>query len=140
VLRLARADFQTLSEGESGDGRLLGAAPSRAHVHRWGASHSRRHFNGRFRDAPGVAPKLAARVFRFERACRLMADKRSSLAHVAIACGYYGQPHLTRESYALAGCLPRAWIARELPFLQDYELGGRDNESDDFESVHQSFI
>ncbi len=102
--------------------------------------YSRRHFGERFRDAIGVAPKLAARVFRFERACRLIGDKRPSLAHVAIACGYYDQAHLTREWHALAGCSPRAWIARELPFLQDYELGGRNNESDDLESVHQSYV
>lgn len=102
--------------------------------------YSRRHFAERFRDAVGVAPKLAARVFRFERACRLIADKRSSLAHVAVACGYYDQAHLTREWHALAGCSPKVWIARELPFLQDYELGGRDNESDGLESVHQSVV
>jgi hypothetical protein len=48
--------------------------------------------------------------------------------------------HLTREWHALAGCSPKAWIARELPFLQNYELGGGDNESDDLESLHQSFV
>jgi AraC-like DNA-binding protein len=91
--------------------------------------YSRRYFSERFRAMIGVAPKLAARVFRFKRACRLIADNRLSLAHVAIGSGYYDQAHLTREWYALAGCSPKAWITRELPFLQDYELGGRDNES-----------
>lgn len=102
--------------------------------------YGRRHFSERFREAIGIAPKLASRLFRFERACRLIADQRPGLAQVAIACGYYDQAHLTREWYALAGCSPKAWIARELPFLQDYELGGRDNESDGLESVHQSFV
>lgn len=102
--------------------------------------YGRRHFTDRFRDLIGVAPKSAARVFRFKRACRMIADQRPSLAHVAIACGYYDQAHLTREWNALAGCSPREWIARELPFLQDYELGDGDNEPDDFESVHQSFV
>ena len=96
--------------------------------------YSRRHFSERFRDTVGVAPKTAARVFRFERACRLIADKRLGLAHVATECGYYDQAHLTREWYSLAGSSPKAWITRELPFLQDYELGGRDNESHDLES------
>lgn len=96
--------------------------------------YSRRYFSERFRDVIGVAPKLAARVFRFERACRLIADKQLSLAHVAAGCGYCDQAHLTREWNAFAGCSPKAWIARELPFLQDYELGGRDNESHDLES------
>jgi AraC-like DNA-binding protein len=102
--------------------------------------YSRRYFSERFRDAAGVTPKSAARVFRFERARRLIADRQLSLAHVAIACGYCDQAHLTREWYVLAGCSPKAWIARDLPFLQDYELGGRDNESDDLGSVHQSFV
>jgi AraC-like DNA-binding protein len=102
--------------------------------------YSRRHFSERFRDAIGVAPKLAARLFRFEHACRVIADKRPSLAQVAVECSYYDQAHLTREWYALAGCSPKTWIARELPFLQDYELGGRDNECHDLESVHQSFV
>jgi len=102
--------------------------------------YSRRYLGERFRDAIGVAPKLAARVFRFERACRLIADTRASLAHVAVACGYYDQAHLTRDWHALAGCSPKAWIARELPFLQDYELGGRDNGADGPESVHQPVV
>jgi AraC-like DNA-binding protein len=99
--------------------------------------YGRRYFSERFRDTIGVSPKSAARVFRFERACRLIADKQLGLTHVAIECGYYDQAHLTREWSALAGCSPKAWITRELPFLQDYELGGRDNESDDVEAVHR---
>ncbi|MGH9722448.1 MAG: helix-turn-helix domain-containing protein [Bryobacteraceae bacterium] len=101
---------------------------------------SRWRFSGRFRDAIGVTPKTAARVFRFERACQLIKDERPGLAHVAAACGYFDQAHMTREWNALAGCSPRAWISSELPFLQDYELGGRHNESHDLESVHQSFV
>ena len=102
--------------------------------------YSRRHFSERFRDAVGVAPKACARVLRFERACRLIADRRASLAHVALACGYYDQAHLTREWSSLAGCSPGEWIKRELPFLQDYELGGDDNESDDLTSLRQPLI
>lgn len=96
--------------------------------------YSRRHFSERFRDVIGVTPKFAGRVFRFERACRLIADHRLNLAHVAIRCGYYDQAHLTREWFAFAGCSPRTWVARDLPFLQDYELGGSDNEWYDCES------
>jgi AraC-like DNA-binding protein len=103
------------------------------------AGYSRRHFSESFCNAVGVTPKLAGRVFRFERACRL-ANNEGCLAQVALECGYYDQAHLTREWYALAGCSPGRWIARELPFLQDYELGGRDNESDELESLHQSLF
>lgn len=86
---------------------------------------SRRHFVERFRDSLGITPKVAARVFRFERACWLMRH-RVGLADVAAASGYYDQAHLSRESRALAGCAPQAWIAEQLPFLQDYELAGGD--------------
>src|SRR5262245_56424866 len=101
---------------------------------------SRQHFSERFREAIGVTPKSAARVFRFERACRLIKDERRGLAYVAASCGYVDQAHMTREWNALSGCSPRAWISSELPFLQDYEIGGCDNESDEFKSVHQSFV
>jgi len=93
--------------------------------------YSRRYFSERFREAIGIAPKLAARVFRFNRACRLIADNRLDLAQVAVVSGFYDQAHLTRDWYAFAGCSPKAWITRELPFLQDYEIGGRNNTSCD---------
>jgi AraC-like DNA-binding protein len=88
---------------------------------------SRRHFSERFRAELGIAPKTAARVFRFERACRLIKDERPSLADAAVACGYHDQAHMTREWNALAGCTPKTWIARELPIVQDYELAGGDD-------------
>jgi AraC-like DNA-binding protein len=101
--------------------------------------YSRRYFSERFRETIGVAPKLAARVFRFNRACRLIANNRLSLAEVAIGCGYYDQAHLTREWYAFARCSPKAWITRELPFLQDYEIGGNDNTSYDLKSEKSEY-
>lgn len=101
--------------------------------------YSRRHFSGRFRDATGLAPKSISRVFRFERACRFLMARNIGLAEVAAACGYYDQAHLTREWYSLAGCSPKAWIARDLPFIQDYEIGGHDNDPCGRESVHQFF-
>ena len=89
---------------------------------------SRRHFGELFHAEFGVAPKTAARIFRFERACRLMLDGRSSLANVAFACGFHDQAHMTREWNSLAGCAPGAWIANELPNLQDYELTAGDDQ------------
>jgi AraC-like DNA-binding protein len=50
-----------------------------------------------------------------------------SLADVATVCGYFDQAHLTREWHTFAGCSPKAWIARDLPFLQDYEIGDCEN-------------
>jgi AraC-like DNA-binding protein len=88
---------------------------------------SRPHFTERFRSELGLTPKVAARIVRFERACWMIKNARPRLADVAAACGYHDQAHMTREWHALAGCSPRAWIARELPFLQDYELAGSDD-------------
>lgn len=88
-----------------------------------GVGFSRRHFGERFASEFGIAPKAAARVFRFEHACRLFRRCRR-IVDVAMACGFHDQAHMVREWHALAGCTPREWILGELPFLQDYEIGG----------------
>jgi AraC-like DNA-binding protein len=85
---------------------------------------SRRHFGERFTHEFGIAPKAAARVFRFERACRLFLRSPLRVADVAVASGFYDQAHMVREWLALAGCTPREWVLSQLPFLQDYEVGG----------------
>lgn len=83
---------------------------------------SRRHLGERFRREFGLTPKEAARVMRFEAACRLLrAPERPGLADVAARCGYCDQAHLTREWRELAGCTPSRWIVEELPSIQDSE-------------------
>ena len=89
---------------------------------------SRAHFSERFRAEIGITPKTAARIFRFERACRLIKHARLWLADVAAESGYHDQPHMIHEWQSLAGCSPKMWIASELPFLQDYELAGSDDD------------
>jgi AraC-like DNA-binding protein len=88
---------------------------------------SRQHMAGRFRAELGITPKTAARIFRFERACGLISNLRQPLAEVAAACGYADQAHMTRDWNAFTGTSPRAWIANELPFLQDYEISSPDD-------------
>lgn len=85
---------------------------------------SRRHFGERFMREFGIAPKAAARVFRFERACRLFLRSPSRIADIAMASGFHDQAHMVREWHSLAGCTPREWVLGQLPFLQDYEIGG----------------
>jgi AraC-like DNA-binding protein len=85
---------------------------------------SRRHFSERFASEFGIAPKAAARVFRFERACRLFLHSPHCIADVAVASGFHDQAHMVHEWHSLAGCTPRQWVLGELPFLQDYEVGG----------------
>jgi AraC-like DNA-binding protein len=88
---------------------------------------SRQHMADRFRAELGITPKTAARIFRFERACGLISNLRQPLADVAAACGYADQAHMTRDWNAFTGTSPKAWIANELPFLQDYELSRHDD-------------
>lgn len=76
---------------------------------------SRRHLADRFRREVGLAPKAAARVIRFERACdRLRAPDRPSLARVATDSGYVDQAHLSRDFRDLAGLTATA-LARRTP-------------------------
>jgi AraC-like DNA-binding protein len=90
---------------------------------------SRRHLTERFRAELGVTPKTAARILRFEHACRTIMDERPSLADTALSCGYQDQAHMTREWRSLAACTPKKWIARELPFIQDYEIARPDDDA-----------
>lgn len=77
---------------------------------------SERHLAARFRVEIGLAPKAAARVIRFDRARRMIADTPG--AAVAAACGYADQPHLVREFAAFTGLSPGAWLAAEVGNLQ----------------------
>ncbi len=118
---------------------LLDSAPPREVGFAWGriaAGHgrgrvetlatsigwSRRHLTECFRHEVGITPKTLARIVRFEHACSLLRYGPRDLAGVAVTAGYHDQSHMTHEWQALAGCTPKAWIARELPFLQDYEF------------------
>jgi AraC-like DNA-binding protein len=106
--------------------RSLASSHGRLSVHEL-ADHigfSRRHFGERFMSEFGIAPKAAARVFRFERACRLFLRSPRRIADVAVASGFHDQAHMGREWRALADCTPREWIVGQLPFLQDCEIGG----------------
>ncbi len=73
---------------------------------------SRRHLGTRFRAETGLSPKGAARVIRFERACRILRRPGgASLADVAHATGYVDQAHLSRDFRDLAGQTATSWIA-----------------------------
>ena len=61
---------------------------------------SRRHFGERFMSEFGIAPKAAARVFRFEHACRLFLRSPRRIADVAVASGFH---------------LVSWWILRKVP-------------------------
>ncbi|PZG23703.1 AraC family transcriptional regulator [Nonomuraea aridisoli] len=84
---------------------------------------SRRHLGERFRRETGLSPKTAARVIRFERACRLLRSPRPpSLAETAAECGYFDQAHLAREFRDLGGTTATRWLG-EFPSVQDRAAG-----------------
>ena len=101
---------------------------------------SRPHFTSRFRAEFGLGPKTAARIFRFEHACRALKADPRRIAQVAYSCGYHDQAHMTREWHALAGCSPRQWILQEMPFLQDYELSLGDDRDHDADTADLSLV
>jgi AraC-like DNA-binding protein len=72
---------------------------------------SRKRLIESFREQIGVAPKLYARVMRFRRALRLLHEGRQSLAQIALAAGYYDQPHMNLELRELGGIAPSDFLA-----------------------------
>lgn len=70
---------------------------------------------GGFREHVGVLPKTYARLVRFRRVTALLQDGRVPLADVALAAGYYDQPHMTTEFHALSGLTPTAFLAARHP-------------------------
>ena len=64
-----------------------------------------------FREQIGVTPKLYARILRFRRALALVNEGTAPLADVALAAGYYDQPHMNAEFRELGGLAPREFLA-----------------------------
>ena len=61
-----------------------------------------------------MAPKLLARILRFQRAVGLM-EQPLGWAEIALACGYYDQAHLIRDFKQFAGSSPSEFARRRLP-------------------------
>lgn len=72
-----------------------------------------RQLEQRFRQQTGLTPKVAARVFRFGHARRLLAAGLP-MTKVAAECGYYDHAHLCHEFQAMAGLTPTAYSPPEL--------------------------
>jgi AraC-like DNA-binding protein len=62
----------------------------------------------------GVSPKLLCRIVRFQRIFAAWRADPSSLARVALECGYFDQSHLVRDFHDFAGAPPAGFLA-ELP-------------------------
>lgn len=80
---------------------------------------SQRHFGMRFRSELGLAPKVAARVIRFDRSVSLLRRSPARpLGEVALACGYSDQSHMNRDWRALAAVPPTTWLSEAIPNVE----------------------
>jgi transcriptional regulator GlxA family with amidase domain len=91
----------------SSGGRVSVAELARA------ADLSTRQLERRFHERVGFAPKLFARLVRFQRALSLLRAGGASLGEVAAACGYYDQPHLVRDFRRFAHESPARFLRVE---------------------------
>ncbi|MCW2913564.1 MAG: transcriptional activator FtrA [Actinomycetia bacterium] len=116
---LARLDDGPVPAPEVGRAwRLLTAGAGRVTVAELTAEvgWSRKHLINRFKEQIGLSPKVMARVLRFHRAKAMLEHEApTSLAEVALACGYYDQAHLNREFRTLAGFTPTEMLAARVP-------------------------
>ncbi|RWI50252.1 MAG: AraC family transcriptional regulator [Mesorhizobium sp.] len=69
------------------------------------------HFARMFRVSFGMPPHRYVDQRRIHRACCLMRDPTTSLAVVALSCGYSSQSHFTRAFKAKKGVTPGQWRA-----------------------------
>lgn len=81
-----------------------------------GLSH--KQMLSRFDCRVGVTPKLASRIFRFQRALAAINQTKvpPDWADMAIDCGYYDQAHLIHEFKDLAGLTPAAYLRGRTAF------------------------
>lgn len=84
------------------------------------ADLERKQLIGLFHEQVGLAPKMLARLIRFDRAVQSLQARGAALAEVAQDCGYYDQAHFNRDFRAFAGVSPTEFIRASLP-----EGGGR---------------
>lgn len=73
------------------------------------ASLSPRQMQRRFHAGVGIGPKLFARVVRFQRVFERWQDGEDWVG-IALACGYFDQPHLLRDFRQFAGEPPVAFF------------------------------
>jgi len=76
---------------------------------------SERHLRRAFHETVGLSPKTFARIARFQRALALGRAMPGRWSEVALAAGYFDQPHLTAEFRRLARVSPGAMAGPERP-------------------------
>lgn len=73
-------------------------------------SLSRSHFSRAFKQSTGVAPHTWLLQRRVDKAkALLLAEPGTTLAHIALICGFSDQPHFTKVFTRLVGMPPSVW-------------------------------
>ncbi|SHF41789.1 transcriptional regulator, AraC family [Fodinibius roseus] len=76
--------------------------------------YSRRHFSGLFKQIVGITPKQYAKIRRFQHTLTLMHQRNiRDWAEVALAGGYYDQPHFNRDFKRLSGISPTEYYRNQ---------------------------
>ena len=73
-------------------------------------SLSRSHFSRAFKQSTGVAPHTWLLLRRVDKAkALLLSDPGTTLAHIALICGFSDQPHFTKVFARVVGMPPSVW-------------------------------
>jgi AraC-like DNA-binding protein len=84
---------------------------------------SQRRFLERFRGEVGMAPKLYARVQRFQAVVRTVQARRDvNWTDIAATCGYFDQAHFNHDFRAFSGLTPTDYFAARGPDLNHVPL------------------
>ncbi|MBP0595698.1 helix-turn-helix transcriptional regulator [Paraburkholderia sp. LEh10] len=89
----------------------LGANPSILDLARQ-CELSASYFAEAFRQSTGVSPHQWLLRRRIERAKSMLRNTDSSLASIALDCGFFDQSHFSRVFARLQGCAPKDWRRR----------------------------
>lgn len=73
---------------------------------------------GAFARGVGMTPKLFCRVWRFQRVLRAVHHRDAvDWTEVALACGYFDQPHLIHDFREFSGLSPTEYLAARTEHL-----------------------
>jgi AraC family transcriptional regulator len=70
---------------------------------------SKSHFGRAFKVRVGCSPMTYVCIRRVERAKRLLVCTRQRLTDIALACGFFDQPHFNRQFLRSVGMSPGSW-------------------------------